>query len=266
MSCSMRTIVISGGSSSMVSNSCALSPEGTPAAGSSRSSTVGLLARASAISTIRCLPYGSWRVTQSASSSSASDSSRRCASRSAARRDETGRSQSPHSPRCSQTASATDSSTVRPGNSVFTWNVRERPRFTRACGGMCVMRSPASITSPASGRSTPVSRLMSVVLPAPFGPISAWRAPACDLQRHVVDGDEAPEAAPQLLRPQRAGHRPTLRAIRRCSRSSPPISPPGATSTRTTSTAPSQNCQYAGLIPASTSCATMKTAAPSSAP
>ena len=30
---------------------------------------------------------------------------------------------------------------------------------------------------PAVGRSTPVSRLMSVVLPAPFGPISAWRAP-----------------------------------------------------------------------------------------
>ena len=30
---------------------------------------------------------------------------------------------------------------------------------------------------PAVGRSTPVSRLMIVVLPAPFGPISAWRAP-----------------------------------------------------------------------------------------
>src|SRR3954463_16067790 len=32
-------------------------------------------------------------------------------------------------------------------------------------------------TVPAVGRSTPVRRLMSVVLPAPFGPISAWRAP-----------------------------------------------------------------------------------------
>src|SRR5262245_53546784 len=30
---------------------------------------------------------------------------------------------------------------------------------------------------PAEGLSTPVSRLITVVLPAPFGPISAWRAP-----------------------------------------------------------------------------------------
>src|ERR1700730_17567068 len=30
---------------------------------------------------------------------------------------------------------------------------------------------------PAVGFSTPVRRLTSVVLPAPFGPISAWRAP-----------------------------------------------------------------------------------------
>src|SRR5713226_6187509 len=30
---------------------------------------------------------------------------------------------------------------------------------------------------PAEGLSTPVSRLITVVLPAPFGPIKAWRAP-----------------------------------------------------------------------------------------
>src|SRR6476619_214056 len=30
---------------------------------------------------------------------------------------------------------------------------------------------------PAVGRSTPVRRLITVVLPAPFGPIRAWRAP-----------------------------------------------------------------------------------------
>src|SRR5262245_59678725 len=39
------------------------------------------------------------------------------------------------------------------------------------------MSSPSSRMRPADGRSTPVSRLITVVLPAPFGPIRAWRAP-----------------------------------------------------------------------------------------
>src|SRR5262245_64886071 len=39
------------------------------------------------------------------------------------------------------------------------------------------MSSPSSRMRPADGRNTPVSRLITVVLPAPFGPISAWRAP-----------------------------------------------------------------------------------------
>src|SRR5215471_11373944 len=39
------------------------------------------------------------------------------------------------------------------------------------------MSCPSSRMRPAEGRSTPVSRLITVVLPAPFGPIKAWRAP-----------------------------------------------------------------------------------------
>src|SRR5262245_62710971 len=39
------------------------------------------------------------------------------------------------------------------------------------------MSSPSSRMRPAEGLSTPVSRLITVVLPAPFGPIKAWRAP-----------------------------------------------------------------------------------------
>ena len=38
-------------------------------------------------------------------------------------------------------------------------------------------------TSPAVGANTPVSRLMNVVLPAPLGPISAWRAPGANVER-----------------------------------------------------------------------------------
>src|SRR5215471_18028720 len=39
------------------------------------------------------------------------------------------------------------------------------------------MSLPSSRICPAVGLVTPVSRLTMVVLPAPFGPISAWRAP-----------------------------------------------------------------------------------------
>src|SRR5215470_2912154 len=51
------------------------------------------------------------------------------------------------------------------------------PSRTRLCGSRSVMSRPSRKMLPEVGRSTPVNRLMSVVLPAPFGPISAWRAP-----------------------------------------------------------------------------------------
>src|ERR1043165_3011100 len=51
------------------------------------------------------------------------------------------------------------------------------PRPTRRCGSRWVMSRPSSQMLPDVGRSTPVRRLMIVVLPAPLGPISAWRAP-----------------------------------------------------------------------------------------
>ena len=47
--------------------------------------------------------------------------------------------QTPRAPLRSQTASTTDSSTVRPGNSVLIWNVRVMPRLTRSCCGSDVM-------------------------------------------------------------------------------------------------------------------------------
>ena len=106
-----------------------------PAAGSSSSRIRGRVASASAISTSRCRPYGRLRVSVSASASSRSErssarassisssSSRRCDARRAAR------------PLRSQIASTTDSSTVRPGNSVLIWNVRVTPRLTRSCCG-----------------------------------------------------------------------------------------------------------------------------------
>src|ERR1044072_6969371 len=77
----------------------------------------------------------------------------------------------------SETASPMVSSGVSSANSWLIWNVRAMPSCTRLCASRLVMSCPSSAIVPAVGRSTPVRRLMIVVLPAPFGPISAWRAP-----------------------------------------------------------------------------------------
>ncbi len=69
-----------------------------------------------------------------------------------------------------------------------------------------------------------MSRLKQVVLPAPFGPISAWIVPATDRQIDVLDRDEALELLGQLRasrewcrRPCRAGTRAAFRCTRvRC--------------------------------------------------
>ena len=50
---------------------------------------------------------------------------------------------------------------------------------------------------PVSAGSTPVTRLKNVVLPAPFGPISAWMSPGRDARAHVVERVEAAEALGQ---------------------------------------------------------------------
>src|SRR5262249_48813527 len=69
------------------------------------------------------------------------------------------------------------------------------------------MSSPSSRMRPADGRSTPVSRLITVVLPAPFGPIRAWRGPRPLFFRNPPTPPPGPTFAggggrpPPLLRP-----------------------------------------------------------------
>src|SRR5512132_4587980 len=55
------------------------------------------------------------------------------------------------------------------------------------------MSSPSSRIRPALGESTPVSRLMRVVLPAPLGPMSAWRAPRSTLSDTSVQAEMPPK-------------------------------------------------------------------------
>jgi hypothetical protein len=70
------------------------------------------------------------------------------------------------------------SSTVRCGNTAEIWNERTTPRRATSAGRSDVMFSPLNLMVPAEGVRNLVRRLKQVVLPAPFGPISAWILPA----------------------------------------------------------------------------------------
>ena len=65
----------------------------------------------------------------------------------------------------------TFSSTVSVGKMFVSWNERPMPRRARAAAPRRVTSSPLNQTRPAVGRYWPESRLKSVVLPAPFGPM-----------------------------------------------------------------------------------------------
>src|SRR6185436_17950892 len=96
-------------------------------------------------------------------------------------------------PRRSATASATLSSTGRLRNSVVTWKVRPRPRRTRTDCGARVTSSPPSRIWPLLGASAPISMLTKVVLPAPFGPISACRSPGASRKSMFCATTRAPK-------------------------------------------------------------------------
>src|SRR5947209_1763505 len=81
-------------------------------------------------------------------------------------------------PSAASAASRTFSNTERSGKTFETWKVRPRPARVRRNGGSPVMSEPSSSTRPDVGRSRPEMRLNSVVLPAPFGPITASSSPS----------------------------------------------------------------------------------------
>ena len=82
------------------------------------------------------------------------------------------------------------------------------------------MSWPLSSTVPDDGSSTPVSRLMKVVLPAPFGPIRAWRAPASSLK---LTSRAAAQRA-EVLAERRGFRAASVMARRACARSQRAIS------------------------------------------
>src|SRR6185437_9231188 len=60
-----------------------------------------------------------------------------------------------------------------------TWKVRPTPARANRKAGMPTRLRPPSVMAPPSGLSAPVTRLMVVVLPEPFGPIRPTISPRC---------------------------------------------------------------------------------------
>src|SRR6266516_1678463 len=177
MSCSISSTVTSPGSAAIVVKSSRRSFSVTPAAGSSSSSSLGRHPIASAISSSRCLPYGSVAVRWSMTSASWKRSANAATSSTIVRFLPATRHQLLPTPARSDTTRPSDSNGVSSAKSWLIWNVRAMPSRARSYALRSVMSRPTSRMRPAVGARTPLIRLTTVVLPAPFGPINAWRAP-----------------------------------------------------------------------------------------
>jgi len=70
------------------------------------------------------------------------------------------------------------------------------------------MSRPANRMHPESGVISPASCPISVVLPAPFGPMMTWSSPFGHIELDIVRGNDALEALEQALDlKQRVRHR-----------------------------------------------------------
>src|SRR5947199_2782086 len=177
MSCSISRMVSSALSSRRVLTMRALSSGPIPAMGSSSRSMRGLVASAIAISSWRCSPWLSLETMTSprpaspTRASAARAGSRNSCSRRALRQKRN------EGPAWACTASATLSSAVKSRNSEVIWNERAKPSWLRRSTVSAVTSLPSKWMRPASGAISPASWAMSVVLPAPFGPITACSSP-----------------------------------------------------------------------------------------
>ena len=102
------------------------------------------------------------------------------------------------------------------------------------------MSRPSKRMRPASGAISPASWPISVVLPAPLGPMMACSSPVRHAKRNRIRGDDAAEALGQRL-DLAAADQP-----RRAPASSPSM-PPRANSTTSRNSGPSTICQYSAM-------------------
>src|SRR6266403_706936 len=201
MSCSTRTIVCRPRSARSRCTMRCDSSAPMPATGSSRSSSRGRVASAIAISSCRCSPWASVPATTSARAPSPTRSSVARAGSRRARSALAGVQKRKLWPAWACTARATLSSAVNSGKMLVIWNERARPRRERVGPGNPVTSSPANRIVPASGARSPESWPISVVLPAPLGPMIASVSPSATSRSTPSVATRPPK---RLVRPRTA--------------------------------------------------------------
>src|SRR4051812_31682180 len=137
----------------------------------------GCMARAMASSSCRRSPCDSAAAGTAARSARPVCVSASIAAAFSAASDAAGRRKRKDDPLRACTASAAFSSAVKPGSTEVIWKLRARPSRARRASESAVTSRPAKTTRPASGRKVPLTWWISVVLPAPFGPMTAWISP-----------------------------------------------------------------------------------------
>ena len=171
-----------------------------PAMGSSSTSKRGFMASAAASSSWRRSP---WESASTRVCARAASPTRASASMAGARRlasDWAARKKRQEWPCCACTANATLSSAEKSAQSWVIWNERPNPASARFGTLQPVMSAPKKAMRPASGLISPVIWPMSVDLPAPLGPMIAWRSLASTLRVTLSVARRAPKL---LVRPVR---------------------------------------------------------------
>src|SRR5690242_9087316 len=79
---------------------------------------------------------------------------------------------------------------------LVTWKLRASPRRAMRYGRSPATSLPSSLIDPCEGLSRPLIKLKSVDLPAPLGPMIAWRSPSGT----VSETPRMISVAPKLLR------------------------------------------------------------------
>ena len=134
------------------------------------------------------------------------------------------------------TATRRFSYTVRSRKISVIWKVRMMPILTSDAGLTAVIGRPSKIIAPSLGGKKPLIRLNRVVLPAPFGPMTARNSPGSTRQRNIVQRRQRAEAAGDIFQPQQAHDR--LR------RRKNPSTPSGKNITDSTKTRPITVIQF----------------------
>src|SRR5213078_296658 len=178
MSCSTSTIVTRPLRSPRTPTIRCDSSRLIPATGSSSNRSRGRVASAMAISSCRCSPCARLAARTSARPLNPTESRTARAGSRSARSARAGRQKRKLCPECAWTASATLSSAEKSGKMLVIWNERASPSRDRAGASRRVTSRPAKRVVPASGLRSPASWPISVVLPAPLGPMSACVSPS----------------------------------------------------------------------------------------